>query len=60
MAAKPELIAHDQKYRNLEERYNFMQDQWALTRKLQKAALKLRAKMVEGARRKLDELRAKV
>ncbi|OAE22812.1 hypothetical protein AXG93_496s1070 [Marchantia polymorpha subsp. ruderalis] len=41
VAANPELIAQDQKYRNLKERYNFVQDQWALARKLQKAALKL-------------------
>ncbi|OAE30401.1 hypothetical protein AXG93_3612s1240 [Marchantia polymorpha subsp. ruderalis] len=35
-------------------------DQWALTRKLQKAALKLRDEMVKRARHELDELRAKI
>ncbi|OAE23876.1 hypothetical protein AXG93_3001s1050 [Marchantia polymorpha subsp. ruderalis] len=60
MAADAALIAQDQKYGNLEERYNFLQDQWALTSKLQKAALKLRDEMVERARRELNELRAKV
>ncbi|OAE21819.1 hypothetical protein AXG93_1855s1000 [Marchantia polymorpha subsp. ruderalis] len=35
-------------------------DQWALARKLQKAALKLRDEMVANARREIDELRAKV
>ncbi|OAE24747.1 hypothetical protein AXG93_1681s1000 [Marchantia polymorpha subsp. ruderalis] len=60
VTANPELIAQDQKYRTLEERYNFLQDQWALTRKLQKAALKMRDEMVMRARRKIDELRAKV
>lgn len=37
-----------------------MQDQWALTWKLRKAALKLRDEMVKRARRELNELRAKV
>ncbi|OAE21416.1 hypothetical protein AXG93_3954s1060 [Marchantia polymorpha subsp. ruderalis] len=60
VAANPALIAQDQKYQNLEERYNFLQYQWALTRKLQKAALKLQDEMVERARRELNELHAKV
>ncbi|OAE25582.1 hypothetical protein AXG93_2982s1020 [Marchantia polymorpha subsp. ruderalis] len=51
VAANRELIAQDQKYRNLEERYNFLQDQWALARKLQKAGLKLRDEMMANARR---------
>lgn len=60
MAANPKSIAKDQKYRNLEERCNFLQDQWALAPELQKAALKVRDKMVANARREIDELRAKV
>ncbi|OAE18214.1 hypothetical protein AXG93_3354s1020 [Marchantia polymorpha subsp. ruderalis] len=60
VAAIPEFIAQDQKYRNLEEHYNFLQDQWALARKLQKVALKLRDEMVANVQRKIDELRAKV
>ncbi|OAE30917.1 hypothetical protein AXG93_1640s1000 [Marchantia polymorpha subsp. ruderalis] len=55
----PSEEEEDQKYRNLEERYNFLQDQWALTRKLQMAALKLQDEMVERVRRELNELRAK-
>ncbi|OAE29702.1 hypothetical protein AXG93_509s1550 [Marchantia polymorpha subsp. ruderalis] len=60
VATNPELMVMDQKYRQLEERYNFLQDQCALAQKLQKAALKLRDEMVTNARREIDELRAKV
>ncbi|OAE29338.1 hypothetical protein AXG93_3102s1650 [Marchantia polymorpha subsp. ruderalis] len=60
VATNPKLIVLDQKYRQLEERYNFRQDQWALARKLQKAALKLQDEMVTNSRRENNELRAKV
>ncbi|OAE32104.1 hypothetical protein AXG93_4202s1060 [Marchantia polymorpha subsp. ruderalis] len=59
-ATNPELMVLDQKYRQLEERYNFLQDQCALSRKLQKAALKLQDEMVINARCEIDELHAKV
>ncbi|OAE29844.1 hypothetical protein AXG93_339s1020 [Marchantia polymorpha subsp. ruderalis] len=45
VATNPKLMVLDQKYRQLEERYNFLQDQCALSRKLQKTAIQLRDKM---------------
>ncbi|OAE22088.1 hypothetical protein AXG93_3084s1040 [Marchantia polymorpha subsp. ruderalis] len=55
-----ELMVLDQKYRQLEERYHFLQDQCALSQKLQKKAIQLRDEIVINARREIDELRAKV
>lgn len=61
VATNRELMILDQKYRKLEERYNFFHDQCALARKLQKAALRLRDEMVTNlAWREIDEMRAKV
>ncbi|OAE28911.1 hypothetical protein AXG93_2369s1050 [Marchantia polymorpha subsp. ruderalis] len=60
MATNLELMVLNQKYRQLDERYNFLKDQCALARKLQKAALKLRDEMMTNARGKIDELRAKI
>ncbi|OAE28289.1 hypothetical protein AXG93_2507s1000 [Marchantia polymorpha subsp. ruderalis] len=42
VATNPEVMALDQKYRQLEERYNFLQDQCIIPRKLQKTAIQLR------------------
>ncbi|OAE29773.1 hypothetical protein AXG93_3535s1010 [Marchantia polymorpha subsp. ruderalis] len=52
-------MALDHKYRQLEERYNFLQDQCTLPRKLQKTAIPLRDEMVSKAQRKIEELRAR-
>ncbi|OAE23342.1 hypothetical protein AXG93_1660s1000 [Marchantia polymorpha subsp. ruderalis] len=59
VATNPELMALDQKYRQLEERYNFLEDQCTLSRKLQKTAIQLRDELVSKAR-KIEELRASV
>ncbi|OAE23644.1 hypothetical protein AXG93_4720s1090 [Marchantia polymorpha subsp. ruderalis] len=60
VATNPELIVLDQKYRQLGVRYNFLQDECALSRKLQKTAIQLRDEIVSNVQRKIDELRAKV
>ncbi|OAE21412.1 hypothetical protein AXG93_3954s1020 [Marchantia polymorpha subsp. ruderalis] len=39
VATNPKLMVLDQKYQQLEERYNFLQDKCALSRKLQKTAI---------------------
>ncbi|OAE21012.1 hypothetical protein AXG93_2024s1250 [Marchantia polymorpha subsp. ruderalis] len=56
VATNPELMALDQKYRQLEECYNFLQDQCTLSRKLQKTAIQLRNELSEAARKADEEL----
>ncbi|OAE34716.1 hypothetical protein AXG93_265s1010 [Marchantia polymorpha subsp. ruderalis] len=60
VATNPELIALDQKYRQLKERYDFLQEQFTISRRLQKAALQLRDELVSKFQREFEELRAKV
>ncbi|OAE26643.1 hypothetical protein AXG93_793s1030 [Marchantia polymorpha subsp. ruderalis] len=60
VATNPELMALDQKYRQLEKRYNFLQDQCSLSRKLQKTAIQLRDELVSKAQPEIEELRARV
>ncbi|OAE31188.1 hypothetical protein AXG93_1629s1060 [Marchantia polymorpha subsp. ruderalis] len=60
VATNPELIALDQKYRQLEERYDFLQEQFTLSRKLQKKAMELRDSMVTDVQREFEVQRAKI
>ncbi|OAE22854.1 hypothetical protein AXG93_2582s1000 [Marchantia polymorpha subsp. ruderalis] len=55
-----ELIALDQKYWQLEERYDFLQEQFTISRKLQKKALELRDDVAANAQREIEDLRAKI
>ncbi|OAE23647.1 hypothetical protein AXG93_4720s1120 [Marchantia polymorpha subsp. ruderalis] len=60
VATNFELMVLDQKYRQLEERYNFLQEQCTISRKLQNAAIQLRDEVAANAQREIEELRAKV
>ncbi|OAE35342.1 hypothetical protein AXG93_3546s1000 [Marchantia polymorpha subsp. ruderalis] len=50
VATNPELMVLDKKYPLLEERYNFLHDHCALSRKLQKTTIQLRDEMCDELR----------
>ncbi|OAE34847.1 hypothetical protein AXG93_2528s2160 [Marchantia polymorpha subsp. ruderalis] len=59
VAACSALNEKDRQYRDLVERYKFLEDQFAEIRKQQKAALKIQVDMAEAAKKELAEYRAK-
>ncbi|OAE34846.1 hypothetical protein AXG93_2528s2150 [Marchantia polymorpha subsp. ruderalis] len=59
-AANPALNAKDRQYKDLDERYKFLHDQLIESRRMQKAALKMRDSAVQCTRIKLSALRTQV
>ncbi|OAE25057.1 hypothetical protein AXG93_4094s1080 [Marchantia polymorpha subsp. ruderalis] len=60
VATNPELIALDLKYRQMEERYDILQERFTLTLRLQKKALELQDSMVSDAQREFEVQCAKI